>query len=105
MRVLALVDFGQHRTQLGQRHRRAEQVALNEIAAVTFEKIVLLEGFDAFGDDLQMQGMGHDNNGLDDFQVLGGLGDVLNELAVGRANGHGWISALQIMTDSTGGPD
>jgi hypothetical protein len=80
--VLALIDFGQHRTQLGQRHRTAEQVALNEIAAVAFEKVVLLEGFDAFGDDLQMQGVGHDDNGLDDFHVLGGLGDVLNERAV-----------------------
>jgi hypothetical protein len=80
--VLALIDFGQHRTQLGQRHRTAEQVALNEVAAVAFEKVVLFEGFDAFGDDLQMQGMSHDDNGLDDFHVLGGLGDVLNERAV-----------------------
>ena len=82
MHVLALIDIRQYWTQLGQRHRAAEQVALNEIAAMAFEKIVLLEGFDAFGDDLQMQGMSHDDNGLDDFHVLGGLGDVLNERAV-----------------------
>jgi len=80
MRVL--VDFGQYRPQLSQRHRMAKQVALDEIAAVALEKVVLLEGLDAFGDDLQMQGVGHDDNGLDDFHVLGRLGDVLNERAV-----------------------
>ena len=82
MHVLALIDIRQYWTQLGQWHRAAEQVTLNEIAAMAFEKIVLLEGFDAFGDDLQMQGMGHDDNGLDDFHVLGGLGNVLNKRAV-----------------------
>ncbi|MCY1421734.1 hypothetical protein D9M71_373980 [compost metagenome] len=77
--MLALVDFVQHRLQFGQRYRAAEQVALDEIAAVAFEKLVLLEGFYAFGNHLQMQGVGHDDNGLDDLHVLGGFRNVLDE--------------------------
>ncbi|MNN45045.1 hypothetical protein D3C81_1593610 [compost metagenome] len=68
--------------QFGQRHRATEQVTLDEVAAVAFEKLVLLEGFDAFGDHLQMQGVGHDDNGLDDLHVLGGNWNVLDEGAV-----------------------
>ncbi|MNM82845.1 hypothetical protein D3C76_1281320 [compost metagenome] len=42
----------------------------------------MLEGFDPFGDHLQVQGMGHDDNRLDDFHILGRLGNVLDERAV-----------------------
>jgi len=31
--MFALIDFFQHRAQLVQRHRTAEQVTLNEVAA------------------------------------------------------------------------
>lgn len=67
---MALVELIERRPQLSQRHRAAHQVTLDEIAAKTFEETVLLEGFDALGDHLQLQGVGHDNNGLDDFHVL-----------------------------------
>jgi len=50
--VFALIDFVQHRMQFSQRHRAAEQVALNEVAALAFEKVILLERFDALGDHL-----------------------------------------------------
>ncbi|MNF60640.1 hypothetical protein D3C84_422620 [compost metagenome] len=80
--MLALVDFTQHRTQFRQRHRAAEQVALDEITAVALEKLVLLKGFDAFGDHLQMQGVSHDDNRLNDFHVLSRLGNVLDERAI-----------------------
>ena len=79
VRMLALVDFVQHGLQFGQRYRAAEQVTLDEVAAVAFEKLVLLEGFDAFGNHVQMQGVGHDDDGLDDLHVLGGFRNVLNE--------------------------
>ncbi|MNF04635.1 hypothetical protein D3C80_2041980 [compost metagenome] len=79
VRLLALVDFVQHGPQFRQRYRATEQVTLDEVAAVAFEKLVLLEGFDAFGDHLQMQGVGHDDDGLDDLHVLGGDWNVLDE--------------------------
>ncbi|MNH39536.1 hypothetical protein D3C79_1007230 [compost metagenome] len=49
---------------------------------MVFQELVLLEGFDPFGDHLQLQGMGHDDDGLDNFHVLGRLGNVLDEGAV-----------------------
>ncbi|MNG11324.1 hypothetical protein D3C84_948580 [compost metagenome] len=49
---------------------------------MAFEKLVLLERFDAFGDHVQVQGVGHDDNGLDDFHVLGGFWNVLDERPV-----------------------
>jgi hypothetical protein len=50
--MFALVDFVQYRSQFSQRHRTTQQVTLNEVAAVAFEKLVLLERFDAFGNHL-----------------------------------------------------
>jgi hypothetical protein len=38
---------------------------------VALQEFVLLDGFNPFGHYLQVQGMGHDDNGLDDFHVLG----------------------------------
>ncbi|MNP85948.1 hypothetical protein D3C76_1859170 [compost metagenome] len=50
MSLFSPVDFVQDRLQLGQRHRVAEQVALDEIAAEALEELVLLQRLDAFGD-------------------------------------------------------
>jgi len=110
--MLALVDFVQHRTQLSQWHRATEQVALNEIAAQAFEKIVLLEGFDSFGDHLQMQAVGHDDDGLDDFHVLCGFGNVLDKRAVDLQRvqrkalevGQGRITGAEVI-DRQGDPE
>jgi hypothetical protein len=78
----ALVDFIEHRAQFVQRHRAAEQIALNEIAARTLEKLILLQALDALGDHLQMQSVGHDDDRLDDLHVRRGGGDIENERAV-----------------------
>ena len=43
---------------------------------------MLLDGFDAFADHLQVQGMGHRDNGLDDFPVLQAGRHVLQEATV-----------------------
>jgi len=80
--MFALIDFFHHRAQLLQRHRAAEQVALNEIAARTLEKFVLLQAFHAFGDHLQMQGVRHDDDCLDDLHVRRGIGNVDDERTV-----------------------
>jgi hypothetical protein len=69
--VLALVDFIYHGKQFSQRHGVTEQIALNEITIVTFQEFVLFERLDAFGNDLQVQGVRHDDDCLHDFHVLG----------------------------------
>jgi len=79
---VALVELLQHPAQLPQRHRMAEQVALQVVAAMVLEKRLLFRGFDPFGDHLQVQGVGHDDDRLDDLHVLGRLGDVLDERAI-----------------------
>jgi len=69
--VLALVDFIYHGKQFSQRHGVTKQITLNKITIVTFQEFVLFERLDAFGDDLQVQGVGHDDDCLDDLHVLG----------------------------------
>jgi len=59
--VFALIDFFEDRAQFFQRYRAAEQVTLNKVTARTLEEFVLLQAFHAFGDHLQMQGVGHDD--------------------------------------------
>ena len=50
--------------------RRAEQEALNFIAAEFTQSPILLHVLDAFGDDGESQLLGHDDNGFDDDRVL-----------------------------------
>jgi len=72
----------EQRAQLAHRHRAAEQVALQVIAAVAGQELVLLDRFDAFADHFQVQGVGHGDDGLDDFAILGAGGHILQEAAV-----------------------
>ncbi|MCY1187615.1 hypothetical protein D9M73_286140 [compost metagenome] len=67
------------RAQLTQGDGAAEQITLDEIATLLGEELVLLHGFHAFGDHLQVQGMGHDDDGLDNFHVLPAVRHILNE--------------------------
>ncbi|MNP72445.1 hypothetical protein D3C76_1690030 [compost metagenome] len=57
--------------QVAQWLRTAEQVTLNKVAVVLYEKFILLEGFNALGNHFQVQRMGHKDDGPDDLHVLG----------------------------------
>ncbi|MNG23565.1 hypothetical protein D3C84_1081870 [compost metagenome] len=79
---MALVELAKYRPQFTQRYWPAEQITLEEIAALLGEELVLLEGFDAFGDHLQVQGVSHDDDCLDDFHVLSATRYILNERTI-----------------------
>ena len=85
MAVEALED----RLKFGQGHRAAEQVALQEITTVGGEEGMLLGGLDALGDDLQVQGVGHDDDRLDNLAIL-------------LAPRHVWINDRSILSTSSG---
>jgi len=72
----------QDRPQFAQRHRAAEQVALQVVAAVGFEEFQLFDGFYALADHLQVQGVGHDDDGLDDLAVFLAAWHILQEGSV-----------------------
>ena len=78
----ALVELLKNLWQRLKGHRPAEQIALDKVAAELVEKFELLDGFNPLGDYLQVQGMGHEDNGLNDLHVLAGGRDVLNKSAI-----------------------
>jgi len=79
---LALLQPADDGAQVAQGHRAAQQVALDKVAALLGEKLVLLQGFHTFGDHLQVQRVGHDNDCLDDLHVLPAARYILDERAV-----------------------
>ena len=56
------------------RQRRAEQKALQQIAAELAERLPLGRGFDTFGHHFQAQRLSHLHDGLDDGAVVGMIG-------------------------------
>src|SRR3569623_836011 len=63
------------------RQRLAEQITLRRYA-VSADEIQLLAGFHPFGDDVQLQRLGHRDDGCDDGGVVGIGGDVADERAI-----------------------
>lgn len=63
-------------------HRAAEQVALDFVAVVFAKKLQLLVGFYAFGDDREVQAVGHGDDGASDLGVLFARRKAVDEGAV-----------------------
>ena len=59
-----------------------EQIALDKVATKLVQEFELLGGLYTFSDYLQVQGVGHEDNGLDDLHVLTGGRYVLDKGAV-----------------------
>ncbi|MNN85114.1 hypothetical protein D3C81_2023640 [compost metagenome] len=55
---------------------------MHVVAAVAFEELQLVGGLHALADNLQMQGMGHDDDRLDDLAVFLAARYILQEGAV-----------------------
>ena len=65
--------FSQQRFHLFHRQWRVEIISLDVSASKCFQPIDLFLGLGALGDDHQMQLLGHNNHGLDDFHAFTGI--------------------------------
>nr|GFD35011.1 hypothetical protein [Tanacetum cinerariifolium] len=76
------VELLYQRLQAAQGRRFTEQITLHVIAAMLTEEFQLRGRFDAFGHDLEVQGVGHEDDRLNDFHVLRRFRDVDDERPV-----------------------
>lgn len=72
-------ELNQQFLEFFRRHRLAEQKALVSSAAVVIEQFKLRLGFHALGYDIQGQVMRHADDGLDDHNIVGVGGNILDE--------------------------
>src|SRR3989344_3455102 len=83
--ALSLLDMLPVMQQFGEgfhRERLAAKVALADVAALVTQVPELFAGFDALGDDLDVERVGHDDDGAHDARAIEVVGDVLHEAAI-----------------------
>src|SRR5437764_1075043 len=72
----------QVRLEALRRQRRAEEEALDAIAALLLQELQLLLGLHPLGDDFEVEAVGHGDDGADDGGVAAVGGDVADERLV-----------------------
>ena len=77
-----LMVSGEKGRQLILSKRRAEQEALDFIAAEITQSPILLHVLDALGDDRESQPLSHDDNGFDDDGILAAVHHAGDERAI-----------------------
>ena len=70
---------GELRLELMRRHRPPEQVALHFVATMLAQELQLLVGLHPFGDDCQVEAVGHGDDRPGNLRVLFAFGQAVNE--------------------------
>ena len=72
----------QHVLDVCEWNRLGEEIALTGIAVVAAQEVELFGGFDALGDDLELQLVGHRDDGGSNFAIVAIDRDVVDKTAI-----------------------